>query len=344
MYRPPQNRVPRLNTGSIRFGRPGFSLVEIMLAVSVTAIITALSAKIVGDLLVNMKNSEKRTRVDQEIKLLQEYLGSTLQQAGGGSVRPWNSIKVEDDWNGDGSDRLTLYVSSSDSPECSVNTIAGVNLRFGNTPCCLDTDGDRSLDPPIKPNMSVIVITDSGHSYLMTAHNCKVQGSNCRCNFPNGQQAYGNTLRSMTGTPQTMVFGTVQRYFLDTNNHVLKYEADTDADGTMELYDITDNVFDLQFALGFDANHNGQVLNQQNGSDEWLYNHATDSTNADGSLTGSQFSEMRMLGIGVTLGVPVRKSNNQVTLFNRPAPVSNSGWLLRGSSSMITLRNLNVFY
>lgn len=112
----------------------------------------------------------------------------------------------------------------------------------------------------------------------------------------------------------------------------------------MQQYAITDRVYDLQFALGYDANpRDGQVNSAGGVNDEWLFNDSGDVFGNDG-LTGAGINDLRMIRIGLALGTPDKTANSQIQLFNRSTPVLAPGIRLRPVTSQTMARNLNLFY
>jgi hypothetical protein len=117
-------------------------------------------------------------------------------------------------------------------------------------------------------------------------------------------------------------------------------KATTDA---WESQILSDNVFDLQFALGYDANGDGNLYEDDSVDDEWLGNHADDEMGA-GGLADARFSQLRMVEVGFTVGAKVPQlPAAPVQVMNGP-PRSQAGYLLRATRGRAYMRNLNIFF
>ena len=319
----------------------GFSLIEVMMALAISSIVAAASIGVVSRIAVDTRSSSQRAELDEEAKMLGDYLSAKLQGAGGGGARPWQSITVEDNFSG-GSDRITIFTIDDALPECEVNSVTGVNLRFDTSSgCCMDQNGD-GVEDLANQNTSVILILSDGSARMAVAHNPNVSGPNCRVNFPPGQQTGTITTADLNNT-QRMIFGKIQRYSLDTSSHQLIFEEGSGS-ATMPRYAIADRVYDLQFALGYDANpRDGQVNSSGGVGDEWLYNASGDVFGSAG-LTGARSNDLRMIGVGLALGAPDKTANSHSQLFNRSTPLSAPGIRLRQVTLQTMARNLNLFY
>lgn len=320
----------------------GFTLIELMVALALTAIITTVAAQVGSSLLSGIRRNMGRTQADEEAKLIADYLVTALQSLGGGSVRPWATVSVSNNAGVNGSDILNL-VEIDDNMQCAIASRAGINLFFvdpGGCPCLTG----------VVDGMQAIVISPTGDRW----QNVQIKSPNtaaCKANLDSAAGLVTMIDHVPVGTVDanfnngTMVIGKTKRFMI-TGTSVLSVQEDTNNDGTEEQTDLADNVFDLQVALGYDVPpSNSQVTDSGNQHDEWLYNSGADVWQANG-LSGAERTHLRMLRLGVVVGAPARGSNNRVRVLDHPTGSlpGQARWIMRGTTATLLLRNLNIFY
>src|SRR5437660_1542991 len=74
----------------------GFSLIEVMIAMVVMIVLIEAVATAYVHMLGQSKRSKVRSGLDEQLKYLGDYFTYRLQGIGGGAVRPWASVWVED--------------------------------------------------------------------------------------------------------------------------------------------------------------------------------------------------------------------------------------------------------
>ena len=143
-----------------------------------------------------------------------------------------------------------------------------------------------------------------------------------------------------------MVAGSLKRYALDPAQNALVLEEDdtfADSDYTLKPRVLDAPVYDLQFALGYDADFSGVVQEDGTVADEFFLNNAGDALGS-GGLSDAEDEELRLLGIGVTVGALTKTNGgNSAQLFNGNSK-SFPDVFLRGSTGRAYLRNLDVFF
>ncbi len=78
------------------------------------------------------------------------------------------------------------------------------------------------------------------------------------------------------------------------NTNVAWGSGTATANATNLMLDIADNVTDLQVALGFDLNGDGQVTDANSSTDEWLYNVPADAAGNVGNWNGKPLDYVRL--------------------------------------------------
>ena len=334
----------------------GFSLMEVMVAMVIASLVVTAGTASVIAIMKSTKATTQRSSIDEESKMLMDYLVTRTQTVGGGSVRPWNGLWVENNCaarNGlpdcNGSDRLSVVMPDLDN-ECLVTNGAvspadtlTIDSSLGT--CCIDATFE---------NKAAILVKDDGRSFRQVWLDNFNPGS-CTIDYDQGSSQL-STFGVDPGdwNNAALYLAQVTTYFLDETN--LRIYRDSDGDGTYEpnLLDSTTGVpletgelmvdiYDLQFALGLDNNpEDGNIIDTDSNSDEWTYNAAGEvyDVTTDGS-------SLRFLSIGFMIGVPVRdQPPNQLRIFDGPVRTQYQadGIYLHPATSKAYLRNLLLFF
>lgn len=147
------------------------------------------------------------------------------------------------------------------------------------------------------------------------------------------------------------------RYNMDNGSGTKQLESCTVSAGvttcapavTAPVWAIADEIYDFQVALGYDVPpaSDGRITNTGATTDEWLFNTSGDPT-AIGSgtlapLKDANLSDLRMVMIGVTLGVKSKTmGGNRVQMLDG-ATRTTAGVFLRSVVGRVGLRNLYLF-
>ncbi len=352
-----------------------FSLIEMMAAMVIASVIIAGATGAVITINRAVVDQSRRAAAWDEAKRLEEYLIAMAQGVGGGVVRPFNSILIENagdpappaippstggngcrDINGipdctdadQGADRFTMLRELGTFPLCAITGTTGVNLNVGagTNPCCLDdaSGGVNSWDGL----QALIVGTAGAASVRLNSPNSS--GPTCRVVAPPGQGAgVLPTALGSVGFPATLVVVESKTLFVDRAAHELRSWSDTDGDGDATDDEVTlihDQVYDLQLAAGFDGlPADGRVDDNRDQNDEFLFNHTADALMpGNGNFAAVTRSQLSLVHIAIAVGVPVGMgSGNEVQLLDRATPVAQPGIYLTQTSSKAFLRNLAVF-
>ncbi len=352
----------------LRATRRGFTLLEVVAAVTIGVLLLGTAIASMLNMERTARSSERQAMADINARYLADYLVASTQGAGGAAVRPWAAITVEDNCAADaplpacsGTDRLTVVVLDPTVNSCGVAsqvgayTSGGKQGRITTTPL---TTPDGGTTPCITAGYLNKVGVLSLGSFYQTA---KVKTFNANDDISYKQRR--GTERNLPPNPPgwaggTLTFTRAETYFMAPAsatsplkpNTLYKF-TDLNEDAvfdTGELEELASNVYDLQFALGYDFSpQNGRIVDTASASDEYAGNHPSDTFNADGGLTLSgdtaEASDMRMLEIGVAVGGAFQGATSNWQLLNGPTRnISNAR--ARASVARSFLRNLFVFY
>ena len=328
----------------------------------VMAVSTILMLSVVTIDMYNLKsyhNGENQASLNQDTILLIQYLRNQVMFAGGGSVRPWMGIWVENNCarrsvypNCGGSDRLTVVSLRNPPEECSITSQVNpttFQIAFSSPGVCCLTP---SVAGEINFANQQVMLTLSG--YYTQRFVTNVDPVACQVTLQPGLQAGGNDSTGGTAnwTGGMMSLVNVETIYMDPTSSTLNLFVDANNNGTVdagELTVIADQVYDLQFALGYAANPpNGNVTTTANGvGDEWLYN-APSVAEAWGTspfvapLTPAQLS-LVYVGVAVgSLNLTNPTASNTVNLLDGPAR-SAVGWTLQAELSQVAPRNSFIF-
>lgn len=130
----------------------GFSLIEVMMASAIAIVIAtiAVQATVMTNGMITRLRREAPVQIDA--RLLVDFLFEQVQEAGGGFVRPWHAVAVDDGCTaatglptcgGAGtSDRLRVFLTDATKGTCPVTARTATLL----TSTALDTNGDGTND------------------------------------------------------------------------------------------------------------------------------------------------------------------------------------------------------
>lgn len=313
----------------------GFTLLELLVAVSLAAVVTTAAVVVTMSIYRSMSALEKHALVDEEAKLVVDYLTQQTLQVGGGAVRPWEALSIScTDGVGmpactGAEDRLHVLQVDDTVTSCIIHTYNGIATALtAEAPggvCCMDSWGG--------PEDVAIVPSTPGGGHQV--RRCAPTGG-CVCLLsPIPGATDVAPLPGVTIPPLGWHGGTVAparqvSLYLDRANHSLMQRADLDGDGTYEDVVVSDRVHDFQVQLGYDSAPNDGVLDVP-----W-----------EDTLDLAKAVDLRMARIGVVIGVPTpsRASPSSASLFGAAPVTVPRGVSLRAASGTVALRNVLVFF
>lgn len=328
----------------------GFSLLELMVALSISGLVITVATSAVLSIQRSIASTRASAQVDEEAKMLAEHLVSVTRNVGGSLLRPWNAIEVENDCAAadgfpdcDGSDRLTLIDYDPEVGNCALIAKSGSKLLVES----VDTDGDLiadtccldTLDLALWQDRSAQIIDKTGvWERVKLKKKGAVDGHACAIEF----SVKKKKLEALVGA--RLAATTERTYYLRRDMHTLHEYVDTNQNDVLDPEEtrvVADQVYDLQVALGYDTDNDGQVRDTNGTDDEWQFN-------APGSDTPAGWSErnLRMIAVGVVVGNRVPTSPGTTLPSLRVldgAPVSAPRTLLRSSLARVYFRNNYIF-
>lgn len=346
----------------------GFSLIEVLVAATIAVIVGAIAVQATVATNKSITRLRRQSPVQQDARLLSDFLFEQVQEAGGGLVRPWHAIVVDDgcvaqdglpSCGGAGtSDRLRIFSTDTTRASCQVTARTSSTL----TSTALDTDGDGTVDTccPALNGMgsSMVALTDPDDASRIEYYHTAVAStstSSCTLGIKNaGVPVVKMPLVSITrtigvSTPAQITPGAVFVYQVvtstadPTTKDLVRYE-DTDHNNVFALSErsvMAPRVYDLQGALGYDGSPaDGRLTEDGTTADEWRYMSA-----GDGALPPDAVdTQLRMARFGVVLGTQIQDAPPQsVKLLNRTTGVSEPGMWLAGVVATAYLRNTFLF-
>ncbi len=325
-----------------RRGTSGFTFTELLMTLAVSSIVFALAMRVLVYLSGEIAGLELGSLAANETALLVEYVTDKLMCAGGGSIRPWAAVAVEDDWQGDGSDRITVADLATAAWQCSVLEASGSTVTVDSPDgCCLSQDF-------VKRQVLLTTGSADNQSHWRTAVVENVDLEHCSAQLDTGTTSPLDHPPSgeVAWNGGTLAVVTVRSLWLNAATDELMLTEDKDRDGTLEDAVVANRVLDLQAALGYDVSPwDWRVTDGGSSDDEWLYN-APGERFQDSSTPGLETArpeDLRLVRVGVVVGAPTSSRSGQgvAKVLNGPLR-SRSGWILRSFVGTTSLRNYDV--
>jgi prepilin-type N-terminal cleavage/methylation domain-containing protein len=330
-------------TAAIRRRRArAFTLMEVMLALSVGAIIAAGATFGMVTVFKSTVQLEKQAQVDQDAKLILDAVLGQVQQIGGGVFRPHTMISIDDNAGAacataatfgansvpacGGSDRLHFVVLDDTAPQCTINSLSGTSLVFDGAPtstCCTATSFSGA---------GLILVDEESGQWRTRTCDTYNSGASCDCVLDSTPVSYEPPGSAVDADFDIVSGGYVASVYLDRTNKVLMMIADRDGDGTPERYKLAPNVWDFQVEYGFDVDNNGEVDTRQP-------SFTTPTAIADRET-------QRLVTIGLVVGARVSSKTTATAaqVLNGDEVSEPSRYLLRSVVGSTSLRNLYLFY
>ncbi len=320
--------------------RAGYTLAELVVAMSLSVIAATMSLQGLSYVTKSLSVVDKGSLANDEATLLNEYLGTLMMSTGGGNIRPWAAVWVEDNFNGDGTDRVTFAELANIDLQCSIARVDRNRVMLDDSDgCCLSENFlhrrvimmTGNNDSHAHWEARVITGVDLDHCSVVTQLDRRAR----ILNFPPSRSD------SWADGPLSVV--NIRTIWVDTRTHEMKVAEDYDHDGQVEVRIVADRVFDFQVALGYDVPPwDWKVTDTGGADDEWLYN-APDDAWDEGGLEGVRRTDLRLIQFGVTVGAPSTSSADEgySKLLNGP-PRYQEGWVFRSSLGTTSMRNHDI--
>ena len=325
----------------------------------IAVVVGALVIGVVLSMNETIYRTGERAEINQEVLMMSEWFSTELQSVGGGMLTPGMSAFVENDYNGDDTDRLTTVSFDNSLPICgliSQPTSSTYQLSHDeNGVCCMDAS--------INGRQVVLISTGSDAWRSLRVLSLNDTAFACEVTFDSGSAAPVGSSIQVSGLAASLdVYPTaaniddaflqgammvvdVKRYTVDPVAQELIMEQDADPlDGAFETEVMADRFFDLQLAMGYDPSPaDGKIDDNQDQTDEWLYNHRNDAMGF-GGLSNAAPTNLRGLQLAFILGWPAINVPNAPQVFVMDGPtLSESDFHLQEQTIRIHMRNQLAF-
>ncbi|OQW50444.1 MAG: hypothetical protein A4S09_01225 [Proteobacteria bacterium SG_bin7] len=305
----------------------GLSLIEALLATGVMMAILFSSADFITFYVKKNRELRAITESKVEMQMVRDYLRVAANQVGGGTVRPWMAVWVENNCAlrvpfpaCNGSDRVTMA-----SRDFNLNTCFVTSATVGNTlnfdpvagvNCCSNTHFQKP-----------IVVSKTGYWAQFFVDAVVSTPLTCSVHVVNGQ---GSGINAQASPPRFTDWGgasvdviEVSTYYLNTVTHELRVFTDLNNNSVIDPNEdqlIGANIYDFQIVLGYDAAPtDGIVSDSGTQADEWLFNFTGPQEAlgvAGGGLATANFTNLRAIGFGLMSGGSAL--GGSATLLNGP--------------------------
>lgn len=318
----------------------GFSLLEMMVALAISAVVVAVGTQVIAAMLKTTKKMAANAQLDSQAQLITEALAAEAQGVGGGALRPAGAVMVNNKRAGDPppvTDELTLLIVDDTKNPCGISGFHSNKPKFIQAgTCCANTE--------FAANNLVALVSPDGDKTGVKLFS--PLGGGCKMNVSASDFPTAPTLAVMetqfTGGSALVV--RQRKYFLDDTTHQLQV-LDTDLSGNSRTRIVAENVYDFQVALGYDVPNparDGVSTDTGGTDDEWLFNAVGDSF-ALPPLNQGTNADLQRLAIGITVGVKQTDGGGNTIKLLDGSNLSIPGVYLRSSISRITFRNLFLF-
>ena len=306
--------------------------------------------------------------VNDSAKSLIDLLTAEMQAVGGGAIRPWMGIWVENGVNasdsardeafnapeGIGSDRVTFATLVAAAPTCTITamTKSSVTAETTGKNCCLDAMfAAASLQGSADTVMLAYLVADKKHRQvaLLRAKGCSAETQ------PGPLAALDVIPAASPAKPDADFVGghivaTAIRTIFLSDGDLLMFDQHQNfsatapklSDGAVGL--IATNVHDFQVQLGYDTDRDSRIDDTSGLDDEWLFNVDDEHDAVSGPSGTFDRRALRMVGVGVIVGVGNTSATAPSTarIVGGGVITSNEVWL-RGAMGRASLRNLFIF-
>ena len=347
--------------------RRGFNLIELAVASAMAGVIGVAAIGAFANLNRQLVNLQAESTANDSAKSLIDLLITDMQGVGGGAIRPWMAVWVENGATGNNtlrdqtfnppagskSDRVTFATLIEAAPTCRIKSMNATTLTSdaivtgSGTVCCLDAMFKNGGVGDTGTTMLAYLVTNTKHRQvaLEKVGTCDATVS------PGPLHVLDNTPGSTAISTDSgfangqIVAARVRTIFLEGSNlqmfsQVRNFTLNAPSldDGNVDV--VAGAVFDFQIQLGYDTEPNGRIADTNDTNDEWLFNVATELSAAK----AFEPTALRMIGVGAIVGVRVNNAGLASTArIVGGTPVTRDGAWLRAAMGRASLRNLFVF-
>lgn len=314
----------------------GVTLIELMVAMGISSLLLVASMSLHLETLKAFQTNEDYSSLNMDSHLLNDYFRTELMKAGGGSIRGWMGIHVENNCLArgplpgcNGSDRLNTVSIRIPEQECLITAHTPANVITANFrapgDCCLQPATGLSGAIPFEGQQVVISLNGSFiHHYISS-----VNATSCRAVLSPGQLSFTdfpNGTTDYTGGIVTIV--KANTFYWKSSDQTLNLYSESNGDNNIQNNEsqiVAAQIYDFQVALGYDFKPaDGKILETADGSkDEWLYNSTitAEQINADDFIDPPWSRDKLVfasLGIAIGANTPSFNGGDLPRFFDGP--------------------------
>jgi len=315
----------------------GFTLVELMVAITLMAVLMALSVKLASVVIDAYREQRTVLAVERAARASLDILSDAARNASAGvptgdsqdaaGCTDVTGLKVEN--HDDGPDELTVIYASG-----------GVVTSLRTTV----TDGSSSFEVLDATGLSVgdqVLLTSGESGRLLPVSSIAPAGDQYEIGTVAAATACPGIDLPSAGFPAgtLVVRAKVARFYVEVGGDgVPTLMMDPDGDGPDAAEPLADGIEDLQIAVGVDVDGDGNLIEDGSTADEWFYNAAGDADPP--AVTVTRWRALRLTVVARTL-----REHGEQTTGVRPAAEDHPAgtadvYRRRVLSAVIEIRNL----
>ena len=327
----------------------GFTLVEVMIAVGISSILAVATMSLIAWGMESQNTTKMHAEMSADLLLMHDYFARVIPNGGGQSLGLWSSFWAENNCAApdvfpdcNGSDRLSI-INATTELSCRVVswTTVGINTVFtldASGGCCLNT---------VPLNNSQVLMTNNGS--FSQRYASLANPAACTVVLEPGPMAghdFNATPPTADWTNALITPVAVSTYYLNSATNeffVANYRNNGTGATDKEVLAMADQVLDFQISLGFDMNPtDGELLDSQDNTDEWLYNVAGESFGA-GLFTENTRSTFKAITIGLIMAARGKGRPAGKLILDGPERKPGPEWIHQSTQTIYHLRNTSTF-
>lgn len=335
--------------------RRAFSLVEVMVAVAISGVVTASATLATVSIYKSTLALEQASFAHEEGKIVVDTLSTQVLQLGGGKVRPWSAVSNGcflstagavtavngATCTGNGGTRLDYLDVDEGAKQVTVSSVAGeVTATTVVVPLVAGACPLTPANGFVATGVNVVLLPKEEAGGGWRAQRCVPQLSPCQCSMTalTGVGAVdAGVVNTQTFGGGLLVVGQPISFELDPTANTLHERKDVDGDGVIERRLVSDRVFDLRVQFGYDAA-------PEDGNFDGTWTTAIDTRPSTSTTNAPPL--LRMVRIGVVVGARVTSAaslSKSASIFGNTA-IARNDFYLKSAESAVTMRNLLVFF
>jgi prepilin-type N-terminal cleavage/methylation domain-containing protein len=320
-----------------------FNLIEVAVAMAIAGIIAAASVSVFAIINHQLVTVAASTRASNQARTVVAHLVARAQAVGGGALRPWDALVIEDapaPARGalpatTTTSRLWTAVAIAGASDCTVTAVDGDDVIVPAS-CCrqnyFSLDKGSGFCPPVHAVDALLVAGETRHNRTIVHATLRADAGSCTLHTTPGPMAFADRGAAASLPGATLSLARIRVVAVDESSHDLWELTDRNADGVVTLAEsvvLAGNVHAFTVRAGWDEDGDGVVP-----ASAWTRTAPT----SDATLPA-----LRAVELGLVLGarVPAGRPENVVHFDGRTFSVP--GQRLEATTSQALLRSLLLF-